>query len=367
MRVALTVEQSWTSVPGGTARATIELARALQTRSDVDVIGVAARHARPAPDEWSPPVPVHHLGLPRVALYEAWHKLRWPPVESATGVVDVVHGTMIAVPASRAPLVLTIHDLTFLSHPSHFTSRGIRFFRKALTLARRHARLITCPSQATLAACLSAGFESDRLRVVPWGVRVRALSDGQLERVRNRYRLHRPYVLFCGTVEPRKNLRRVLESFRALDRPDVELVLAGPRGWKEDIGDAIARLEGRARWLGFVPGEDLDAIYAGAAVFAYPSLAEGFGFPVLEAMARGVPVVTSAGTATEEVAADAALLVDPLDVDTIAGAIERALTDRGLAQRLGEAGRARAATYTWERSAELMAGVYAEAAGGASP
>jgi glycosyltransferase involved in cell wall biosynthesis len=155
----------------------------------------------------------------------------------------------------------------------------------------------------------------------------------------------------------------VLEAFRALDHRDLELVLAGPQGWREDVEAAIASLRGRARWLGSLPRHDLHAVYANAAAVVYPSLAEGFGLPVLEAMAHGAPVVTSVGTATEEVARDAALLVDPLDVDAIAGAIDRIVGDPDLARRLGEAGRRRAAACTWDRTAQLMLAVYAEAAG----
>jgi glycosyltransferase involved in cell wall biosynthesis len=142
----------------------------------------------------------------------------------------------------------------------------------------------------------------------------------------------------------------------------LELLLAGPAGWKEDLTSGVASLEGRVRSLGFVPPDDLDALYTGAVAVVYPSLAEGFGLPVLEAMAHGVPVVTSAGKATEEVAGDAALLVDPLDVDAIAGAMERVLDDRELAFSLGAAAKERAASFTWQRSAELVAAVYAEAA-----
>ena len=363
LRVAVTVEQSWHSVPGGIARSTVELLRALTANHDLDAVGVAALHRRPAPETSMPPVVVHHLPLPRLALFEMWHRLRWPPVELATGPVDVVHGTIIAVPASRAPLVLTIHDLAFLTHPDHFTRRGIRFFRRALQLARRHARLVTCPSRATLEECLAAGFEADRLRLVPWGVRVEEATAGDVEGSRQRYGLARPYVFFCGTVEPRKNLRRVIDAYRLLDHRDLELVLAGPLGWKEDVRPLLDGLRGRARWLGFVPSKNLGPLYAGATVVVYPSLREGFGLPVLEAMAQGAPVVTSAGTATEEVGGEAGLLVDPLDVDAIADAIERIADDPDLARRLGEAGRRRAAAYTWDRTAKLMRAVYAEAAG----
>jgi len=217
--VAITFEQSWHAVPGGIATSTVELVRALAADHHLDAVGVAALHRRPAPETLTPPVVVHHLPLPRLALFEMWHRLRWPPVELATGPVDVVHGTIIAVPASRAPLVLTVHDLAFLTHPDHFTLRGNRFFRRALQLARHHAQLVTCPSRATLEECLAAGFEADRLRLVPWGVRVEEATAGDVERSRQRYGLARPYVFFCGTVEPRKNLPRVIDAYR-LHRPE---------------------------------------------------------------------------------------------------------------------------------------------------
>jgi glycosyltransferase involved in cell wall biosynthesis len=363
VRIAITVEQSWADVPGGTARATNEMARALAARPGLDLVGVAARHRQPAPSAWAPPVEVRHLPLPRLALFEAWHKLGWPPVERATGPVDAVHGMIIAVPVSRAPLVLTVQDLSFLSYPEHFTPRGNRFFRRAVEMGRRRARIVTCPSRATLDECVAAGYDADRLRVVPYGVRVEPASAADVERVRRAHRVDRPYVLFCGTVEPRKNLGRVIEAFRRMNHADLDLVLAGPAGWKEDVQAGLDGLGARARALGFVPMPDLAALYAGATLVVYPSLREGFGLPVLEAMAQGAPVVTSRGTATEEAAGDAAVLVDPHDVDAIAEALDRVVGDGELAGRLRAAGRARAAAHTWERTAELMAAVYAEAVG----
>lgn len=362
MRVAVTVEQSWHVVPGGIAISTVELLRALIQRGDLDLVGVSARHRHPPPDAFLPPVPVRQLPLPRRALYEAWQWLRHPLVERATGPVDVVHDAGYVVPPSKAPLVATVHDALFLTYPDHYTWHSRLVLRRGLELARRHARLVICPSTATMDACRAAGIGSERLRLVPWGVRARTIDGSEAEAIRRRYALERPYVLFCGTREPRKNLPRVLEAFRRLDRPGLELVLAGPGGWKEDLTDGMASLEGRVRSVGFVPPEELDALYDGASVVVYPSLAEGFGLPVLEAMAHGVPVVTSAGTATEEVAGNAALLVDPLDVDAIAGAIQRALDDPELAASLGAAAKERAASFTWQRSAELVAAVYAEAA-----
>lgn len=362
MRVAVTVEQSWHGVPGGIATSTVELLRALATHEDIELVGVAAWHRHPPPASFAPPVPVRHVPLPRRALYEAWQWLRQPVVERTTGRVDVVHDAGYVVPPSHAPLVATVHDLFFLTYPDHYTWHSRSVLRRGLELARRHARLVMCPSKTTMAACRDAGIGSERLREVPWGVHVRPLDPEYVDQIRRRYGLRRPFVLFCGTVEPRKNLPRVLAAFRALDRPELDLVLVGPRGWKQELHRDLASLGERVRRLGFVPREDLDAVYASAEVVVYPSLGEGFGLPVLEAMAQGVPVVTSAGTATEEVAGDAALLVDPTDTDAIAAAMERLLDDRALAARLGVAARERAATYSWARSAELAAAVYAEAA-----
>jgi glycosyltransferase involved in cell wall biosynthesis len=363
MRVAVTVEQSWHVVPGGIAISTVELLRALRGHAELDLVGVAAHHREDPRPAFRPPIPVRSFRLGRRALYESWQWLRRPVVERATGPVDLVHDAGYVVPPSRAPLVATVHDLAFLIHPDHYTWHSRSVLRRGMVLARRHARLVICPSEATRDACVAVGFDPERLRVVPWGVRTGSPDGDAASETRRRLGLDRPYVLYCGTVEPRKNLGRVLEAFRALDRSDVELVLAGPRGWKEDLANGFSDLEGRVRALGFVPPEDLDALYEGASVVVYPSLLEGFGLPVLEAMAHGAPVVTSAGTATEEVAGDAALLVDPLDVDAIGAAIQRVLEDGDLAAALGAAGRSRASAFTWERAAERVAAVYVEAVG----
>jgi glycosyltransferase involved in cell wall biosynthesis len=362
--VAVTVEQCWHRVPGGTATSTLGTLRGLLDRDDVEVVGVAARHHEPAPSAFAPPVPVVHLPLPRLALYEAWHALRWPPVERATGPVDVVHATAIAVPPTSAPLVMTIHDLAFLADPSQPTRHGLRFFRRGTELARRHADLVLVPSEATAQECRDAGFAPDRLRTVPWGVDAVPVDEEAVTAARARHGLARPYVLFVGTIEPRKNLAGVLGGARALAGRDVELVLVGPDGWNEDLAPLVAALDGvvPVRRLGFLPLDELPAIYAGASAFCFPSRREGFGMPILEAMAQGTPVVTSTSAATAEVAGDAALLVDPDDHDGIGVALAKVLDDPVLAADLAERGRARAATFTWARTAELTAAAYAEVA-----
>jgi glycosyltransferase involved in cell wall biosynthesis len=255
---------------------------------------------------------------------------------------------------------VTIHDLAFIHDPSNFTKHGVNFFTKGLDLTRAEADLIVCPSQATIDDCIAHGIDARRLRLVELGVVVDPASDAEVSRVTRVYALGRPYVLWVGTVEPRKNLRRLLEAFAEIDRPDLDLILVGPQGWNESLGPLVARSRGRVRTLGFVPRADLGPLYAGAAAFCFPSLLEGFGFPVLEAMAQGTAVVTSRGTSTEEIANGAAVLVDPHDPHDIGRGIASILDDVALATRLGDEGRARAAGYTWQRSAARLADVYRE-------
>lgn len=363
LRAAVTVEQSWHRVPGGTAWSVIELLRALLDRPDLELVGVSARHRSAPLEEWALPVPVRSLPLPRPLLYETWHApaFRFPRVERATGPVDVVHATAVAIPPADAPLVVTIHDLAFLGERERATRHGHRFFRRGAVLAREHARLVVCPSRASADECAAFGFDESVLRVVPWGVRQDVVDAGAVARATAAYGITGRYVLFSGTVEPRKNLPRLLEAFAALGRSDVELVLAGPIGWNEDVTEGLAKLDGRVRALGFVPRPQLEALLAGASVLAYPSLQEGFGLPVLEAMVQSTPVVTSSGTATEEVAGDAGLLVDPRDVRCISDALALLLDDPAEAERRASAGKARAAEFTWERTARAYETIYREA------
>ena len=271
------------------------------------------------------------------------------------------------MPPATRPLVSTVHDLAYLDYPQMFSRAGLRFFRRALELTLADARLVLCSSLATLARCREAGFEEARLRHVPLGVRVEPAGEAHVQAVRTRFGLGGDYVLWTGTVEPRKNLPGLLRAFARVE-PAVDLVLVGPSGWNEDLERVVGALpeqvRARIHRLGWVAREDLAALYAGASVFCFPSLLEGFGFPVVEAMAHGTPVVTSTGTSTEElVEGGAGLAVTPTDADAIAEAISRVLADDALAARLAAVGRARAAEYTWARTAALVETAYAEAAG----
>lgn len=365
LRACLTVEQLWQPQPGGSGRYVLELTAALRRRTDVEVTGVRARHGAPPDATWAPPADLAVVAsrLPRPALYEAWTRLRrprtWRPAHP-----DVVHATTWAVPPRGPGLVVTVHDLAFLRDPSHFTARGNAFFRRALDVVAREAHEVVVVSDATRADAVSAGLDPEHVHVVPHGVEVPHVSAAMVEEVRGRLGLTRPYVMWCGTIEPRKNVRTLLEAFGAVAAgSDLDLLLVGPRGWGDpDLERALRALPaGRAHLVGQLDSATLHAAYAGARAFCFPSVWEGFGMPVLEAMAHGVPVVTSAGTSMAEIAGDdRALLVPPLDAAAMADAI---LEAAGPAHaRLSAAGRAHAAQQTWDRCAEQTAAVYRRAA-----
>jgi glycosyltransferase involved in cell wall biosynthesis len=352
LRVAYTLEQCWHEVPGGSAMAALNVARRLAARSDVELIGVAGRHRRPPAPAFAPPVAVHPLPLARPWLYETWNRFEWPHVERATGVVDVCHST-VAIPASTtAPHVVTVHDVAFVRTPERFTAHGVRVMQRGLERCRR-ADLVVCPSPATFGELVDLGFDERRIRVVPWGVEASPVTDADVAAVRAMYALPDRFVLYVGTVEPRKNLARLAQAVAGLGDP-MPLVGAGAPGW----GDGGASEPG-VQFLGFVPDRELAALYACAAVFAYPSLDEGFGLPVAEAMAYGVPVVTSRATATEETAGGAAVLVDPAEVESIREGVATALAQ---ASQLAARGRARAAELSWDVTVDATLAAYREVA-----
>ena len=355
--MAFTLEQCWHAVPGGTAVAALGMAHELASRPEVELIGVAAHHSSAPALPFAPLVPVRQLPLPRRALYEAWRRLSWPAVQRATGPVDVVHATTIIVPPpGDAPMVVTVHDLAFVHEPSSFTRHGVKAFMAGLDRIRRDADLVLCSSQATLEDCLGVGLPSDRLRLVPLGLDpVVRPSAAEVEAVRVRLGLAEPYLLFVGTLEPRKNVDRLVAAVGSLSS-QLPLVLVGPPGWG---GDPAPGPDGASpvRRLGFVDEPTKAALYEGAEVVCYPSLREGFGFPVLEAMAHGAPVVTSRETATAEVGGDAVVLVDPVDPADIARGIVEARQRRA---ELAEAGPRRAARFTWAATADAVLAAYRE-------
>ncbi|WP_419846757.1 glycosyltransferase family 4 protein [Candidatus Poriferisocius sp.] len=365
MRVAITLEQCWHPVPGGTATAALGCVEALGRLSvPPEIVGVSAWHRNPPQEPFAPGIAVEAVRLPRAGLYWAWHQMRWPAVERAAGPVDAIHATGMAVPPRTAPLAVTVNDLAFLRHPDHFTPRGVRFFIRSLELTRIDADVVVCPSQHTADDCARAGIDGDRVRLVPYWVNDRLVPPEEVDEVRRRYGLGDRFVLWVGTAEPRKNLAGLLEAWRMLGRTAEELVLVGPEGWKSNLSRTMASSGQSIRRLGFVAEADKRALMRAAAVVCYPSLTEGFGLPVLEAMVQEVPVVTSATGATAEVAGSTGVLVDPTRSQEIADALAGLLDTPDDAARLGKQGRERAlAEFTWQRTANGLFDVYRELAG----
>lgn len=362
-RVAVTLTQLAHRVPGGTATSVVELARALAARPDLELVAVGARGMTGRVGEIHPDVTVADLPLPARVLYDAWGRTGRPSVEAAAtralGVPDVVHLTVpMGPPRGAAPLVATVHDLFPLSRPEWFTRRGVRLMAPALERIRTRADAVIVPSRTVADDCLAHGFDPDRLHVVPWGSRPVPVPDDGGESLRRRLGPTDPYVLFVGTVEPRKGLPVLTDALARLGRPDLTLVVAGPAGWGPDLDAELAAVPGPVLRTGYLSESDLAAIRAGAAVCCLPSFAEGFGLPALEALSAGTPVVTTAGTALAEVVGDAAVLVPAGRPDRLADALRRVLDDADLADALRAAGPERAATFTWERTAEMTVAVY---------
>lgn len=353
VRVAYTLEQCWHRVPGGTAVSAIEVARAMpQVRPDVHLVGVSGRHGEDSSVTFDISIDVAGLPTSGALLYETSLRLRQPKVERVLPEIDMVHNTTIIPFATNKPMVATVHDLAFLHYPEFFTRQGNRVFRRSLSSLRKHAAMLLCSSQKTIDDCRDAGFSADRVRYVPLGVRAEVATIEQVAEARTKLQLPREFVLFVGTVEPRKNLARLVSAM-AQDPTLPPLVVAGAQGW----GDVQMHDSDRVQFLGHVEDRYLPGLYGAASVMAYPSLWEGFGLPVLEAMIQGTPVVTSSGISTEEVAGGAAVLVNPLDEESICHGLRDALAR---ADELAIVGRQRAAQATWNKTAQLTAVVYDE-------
>lgn len=309
-----------------------------------------------------PNVRARPIPLTPRALTILWQRLRLPlPAEALVGKADLLHAPDFVLPSTRARTLLTVHDLTFLVRPECAEAGLRRYLTRAVPRALRRADLVLVDSQATaddLARLL--GVAGPRVRLVYPGVdpRFRPLAAAEVEPVRAALGLPEQFLLFVGTLEPRKNLVRLIEAFARLSEPGLSLLIAGRKGWLyEEVFAAAERLDpgGRVHFLDFVDDRYLPALYNLARAFVYPSLYEGFGLPVLEALACGTPVVTADVSSLPEVAGEAAVLVDPQDVGAIAEGIRLAL-DRH--QRLRAAGPTQARRFGWPAAARQLLACY---------
>lgn len=261
------------------------------------------------------------------------------------------------LPHRFGALVLTVFDLTPLTHPDCHLPSSRWVTGLTLLWARRAKRLVTFSEAVKGQLVTLLGFDPSRITVTPLAADKRFYPQPReaVERMRKKYRLERPYILFVGTIEPRKNLLTLIRAFATLTTSlPHQLVLAGARGWYcEPVFAEIERLglEGRVICTEYVPADDLPALMSGADLFVYPSLAEGFGLPPLEAMACGAPVLCSDAPALPEVVGDAAITVPPTDVAAWAEALQRILKDQDLREAMRLKGLERAQQFSWEETA----------------
>ena len=322
-------------------------------------------------------------------LYRIWHRARLPlPVELLSGRSDLYHSTDFVLPPVMPGkrTVLTVHDLTFERAPDAAPPRLLRFLKRVVPQSVHRATHLVADSQATARDLIDLyGVPPDRVTVIYSGVDERFRPDDghtsnvsgqspvtnhQLPSLHQKYGLSdSPFVLTVGTMQPRKNHLTLVRAFGQLAprMPDLRLVVAGGKGWMyDDVVAEVARLKlgERVQFIGFIDDADLPALYRASTVFAFPSLYEGFGIPPLEAMACGVPVVTSNASSLPEVVGDAGLMVEPLDVDGLAQALLRAVQDEVWREQAVARGLARAAEFTWQHAAEQLLGVYDRVLGG---
>ncbi len=358
----------------GIGRYTRELITALLALESAHQYVIFAATGGLEPGTWNPqPSPNVHLRtipLTDEWLARLWHRLRLPiPVEVVTGPLDIFYSPDFVLPPTRrvTRTLLTVHDLSFMHYPETFVPPLRRYLERVVPRSIARADLVLADSAHTRSDIISLfGAPPDKVQVLYSGVHPRFCPEpepGERERLRDRYNIgDQPYVLSVGTIQPRKNYVRLIQAFAhlptcTLRAANLQLLIGGGKGWLyQDIFAEAEKHGNRVRLLGFVDDADLPALYRNAALFAFPSLYEGFGLPVLEAMACGAPVVCSNGSSLPEVAGDAALLVDPHDTDALAQAMARALEDADLRQKMIACGFAQAARFTWEQAAcQLLA------------
>lgn len=375
--------------PVGAGQYTLQLARALAPRPDLDLVVVARHRDR---DRWATVAPAAGLvaaAPERRPLRLAWEQIRLPSLLGHQGVA-VHHGPHYTMPEhSKVPAVVTVHDLSFFEEPEWHERSKVWLFKRAIRVAAQRAAVVVCPSQATAdelarwcrvdaqvvvahhgvdlerfgPAEPSPGSDAALLASLPTGTTGTGgtgasapLGDGT------------PFLIFVGTLEPRKDVPTLVRAFtRVADRhPDARLVLAGGAGWGASQVEAAVAASGigdRIIRTGYVPDEVIPALFRTAAAVVYPALYEGFGLPALEAMACGAVVVTTSGSAMEEVAGDAAILVPPGDTAALSGALESVLDGRDPDPGRRKRGLDIAARHTWAASADRHLEAYRLAAG----
>jgi glycosyltransferase involved in cell wall biosynthesis len=310
--------------------------------------------------------------IPPNLMYFLWYCLKFPSIESMIGQVDIFHGlSNVMPPTKKARTVLTIHDLAFMRIPDAHTRLRVTLTPKFVRKSIAKADAILAVSEHTKKDIVELfGVDPEKITVSYNGVdhhRFLPIRDPSIiKKVCQRYGILRPYIYYLGTIEPRKNVNVLLKAFSQVnDRMGgcFQLVLSGKMGWKvDDLTKEIANMAARGNliYTGYISDEDKAVLYNGAELFVYPSRYEGFGIPVVEAMACGCPVITTNVSSLPEVAGAAGMLVEPNNTEALADAMIKVLDSEDLRRRMAEASLIQAAGFTWQRTAEVTKRVYSK-------
>ncbi len=367
MRIAIDAT-SVPSKPAGAGVYAIELVRAMMRRDAHDGNAVFARgrwfdEAAADRRNWR----IESVGASSREARLLWEQTRLPGALARLG-IDVLHSTHHTLPLRpmRARRVVTIHDVTFFRMPERYPPARRVYMQTMTRLAARVADAIIVPSNVVrddLARALRVDPAKITVVYEAAAERYRPMAADACAPIRARYGVEAPYVLSVGSREPGKNRERLIRAMRELrdEGVDRRLLIVGQPAWTHEGEEALVDelgMRDRVIFAGYVADDDLQALYSAADAFAFPSLYEGFGLPVLEAMACGAPVVTSNVSATAEVAGDGAVLVDPVSVASIRDGLRRVLTEEPLRRDLARSGLARAAQFSWRRAADETYAVY---------
>jgi glycosyltransferase involved in cell wall biosynthesis len=364
--LAFLIDQLFSPTPGGMGTYVRELLPALlRAEPGLDLTLFHSRFEAAGPAGLPGDHRVVELPAPIRRLYPSWALAGRPRLPEALATTDLLHSPVpAAVPpkGSGQRSIVTVHDLAFLVHPELYPPQWRLMYRAGLMRLARSADAVIAVSRHTAEDLARRSRVSrSKVHVVPLAASL-PKQNGDPDETLARLKVPAPFVLFVGTLEPRKNVVRLIRAYRRLVARGAPhtLVLAGPMGWRHQalMRELALEAPGEIVLTGETTPGDLDALYRAASVFVYPSLYEGFGLPVLEAMARGTPSVVSIASSLPEVAGEAAVPVDPRSVAGLAEAMERVINDRDLAARLSAAGRARAATFSWDETARRTLEVY---------